>query len=113
MNFRPLLRQLVGFAVVSYSLVVMASVIPFFHRLSSVELVPYYLVVPGYALTTLLSEGQGIAGKAFYSVAWSVALVASVYSLQSVAPQSEGLPIPVIVPALTLVFFTYNRFHRA
>ncbi len=90
----------------------MASVLPAFQRLGSIELAPYYLFVPGYTFSSLVSRNERLIGKAFYSVIWSVALLASVSSLQSVAPQSQGLPLAVVLPILTLIFLSYNHFHR-
>lgn len=113
MNFRPVLNQLIDFIVVAYSFAVMASVIPALHRISGIELVPYYLFIPGFTITRLLSDSQRMVSMAFYSVVWSVVLTVSVSSLQSIAPQSSTLPIAIIVPAVTLVIYVYNHFHSS
>ena len=112
MNLRLIPRQLLDAAIVLYSLVVIAGVAPSFQGLSTIGLVPYYLVVPGYALTSVLSESPGPLGRGFYSVVASLALVASVSSLQSITSGSVSLPLGIVIPVLTLAFFAFGHFHK-
>lgn len=112
MKLKALAQQLLGAAVVLYSLGVMASVTPMFDRVPDATLLPFYLFVPGYAFSSLFAEPQTEVGVLFHSVVWSLILVAAVGSLERVALGAVGIPIALVVPVLTLVFFAWGYLHR-
>ena len=106
-----LFGQFRDLVIVLYSFLVMASSAPSLHELSNISLVPYYLLIPGYTLSGLLSESRGIVASAFNSVIWSLALLAAIISLQSIVPGSGDLPLSLILPLLSLLFFVFGHFH--
>jgi len=106
-----LFGQVRDLVIVLYSFLVLASTAPSLRELSNLLLVPYYLLIPGYALSSLFSESKGIVARAFNSVIWSLAILAAIISLQSIVPGSDDLPLSVIVPFLSLLFFAYGHFH--
>ena len=106
-----LFGQVRDLVVVLYSFWVMASSAPSLHELSNISLVPYYLLIPGYTLSGLLSESRGIVARAFNSIIWSLAILAAIISLQSIVPGSGDLPISLVLPLLSLLFFVFGHFH--
>jgi hypothetical protein len=103
-------EQLRNGGAVIYSLIVMATIIPGFPSVSNLIVIPYYILVPGYFVTTLV-RNTGVLERLFYSIAWSVAILASVYSLKSIGI-IQHLPAELIIPSLTIVLLAYDSFHR-
>ncbi len=110
-NVRNLFGQLIDSVIVIYSLVILASFLPTLRVISDILLVPYYLVIPGYVLSGLIAEDTSITSRAFSSVIWSLALVVSIFSIQTIVPGSRDLPIGLFVSLLTLLFLAYNLLH--
>ena len=102
-------EQLRNAAVVAYSLVVMGTIIPGFPSISNLIVIPYYILVPGYFVTLLL-RNTGIIDRLFFSIAWSVAIFASINALGSIGV-IQFLPVELTVPALTIVLLAYDHFH--
>lgn len=100
--------QLRNAIVVVYSLAVMATIIPGFVRYSDLVTLPYLLFVPGYFVTLLVQRGSTILDMLFFSIAWSVAILLSVYSIASITP-GQFLPIDLIIPVLTLMLLVHNQ----
>jgi len=70
---------------------------------------PYYVFVPGYFVTQLLHKGSGVFEKMFYTIAWSLVVVASFYSLSTLF-QGDLFPINLLVPLLTLALLVYVHY---
>jgi hypothetical protein len=96
----------------AYSAVVMATAVPGFSAIPHTIVVIYYLILPGYAFTLVLRQAQGIAQTAFFSLAWSVTIFGSMYSLTSLSPRFSTVPINGIVPVLTVVLAIYGYYHN-
>lgn len=92
-----------------YSAVVAATAIPGFEHISSIIAIPYYLLVPGYLVTVLLRNNSTVIEGFFYSIAWSLAILTTVYSFQTVSTGFQYLPVPIVVPALAVVLLGYER----
>jgi hypothetical protein len=60
-------------------------------------------------VTLLVRETGTILEKLFYSIAWSLAIVATLISIESIG--YAGLPTSVIIPAITVVLMAYDHFH--
>lgn len=103
-------EQLRNAVAVVYSLVVMATIVPGVPSISNLIVIPYYILVPGYFVTLLL-RNTGIIERLFYSIAWSVAILASVYSLGTIG-DTPYLPIELIIPTLTILLLAYDHFYR-
>lgn len=95
--------------MVLYSVVVMATIIPGFPHIPTPILILYYFVVPGYFVTLLLRETSTILDRVFYTIAWSLAIVATVYAIEQIA--YPDLPTNLAVPAFTVVLLAYDHFH--
>jgi hypothetical protein len=102
------LRNAIGLI---YSVVVIATIIPGFPRITSLVVIPYFLIVPGYFVTRLI-RNEGITARLFYSVVWSITILAAVYSLTSIQ-FIVFLPLQLIIPAFTIVLMTYDYSQRA
>jgi len=96
----PLFDQFRNAAIVAYSIVVVATIIPGVHSIPGVALMPYYLLVPGYCATSLLGKSRGFIESLFFSVSWSLAIIASVVAINSLGLAS--LPLNVVVPVITV-----------
>jgi len=96
-------------AVVLYSVTIMATIIPGFAHIPSPIVIFYYFLVPGYFVTLILRETGTILEKLFYSIAWSLAIIASFVAITSIG--YADLPTSVIIPAITIVLMTYDYFH--
>jgi hypothetical protein len=103
-------QQLRNAVAVIYSVVVMATIIPGFHGVSTLIVIPYFLLVPGY-FVMLLFRYTGILERLFYSVAWSIVILTSVYSLGTIMV-IQDLPLQLVIPALTIILLAYDNFHR-
>ena len=110
-RLEPVIRQLRLAGIVGYSLLVMATVLPEAMRFSNVVVVPYYLFVPGYSVALLLLQRGTVIDRIFYSVAWSMAIFASLYSIETVVSGSAIIPLNVMIPILTMLVFVYDHFH--
>lgn len=102
------LRQIRSGAIVIYSLVVAATIIPGVGVPSIIPIL-YFMFIPGYCIAALLRQTDTILEGLFYSVAWSIAAVASIYSFGSIG--YAFLPIAVVLPALTIIILTYDHLH--
>ena len=96
----PLFDQFRNAAIVAYSILVVATIIPGVPRVLGVLLMPYYLLVPGYCATSLLGKSRGFIEFLFFSVSWSLAIIASVVAINSLGLAS--LPLNVVVPFVTV-----------
>ena len=74
--------------------------------------VPYYLVVPGYCLTLLLKQDEHPIDLAFYSLLWSLAIVSSVFSLDTLLGTLGPLALNPFVPTVTIAVSAFNHYHR-
>jgi hypothetical protein len=96
--------------VVVYSIFVMATVIPeFLPSGSKLIVLPYFLLVPGYYIASLLDSGGKLMDRIFYTFSWSVATYVGVYALSTIVSGSF-LPITLIVPLITIVLLTYEYY---
>ena len=103
--------QLRNAAVVLYSVFIAATSIPEFGRISNALIIPYYLFIPGYFVTLVLRQGGTLLEKLFFSVAWSLAIVASVYSALSLSG-GPALSESILVPLLTVLLMAYDYYRK-
>ncbi|HXW37480.1 MAG TPA: hypothetical protein VEJ36_06240 [Nitrososphaerales archaeon] len=111
MNSPQLIRQLKTAGIFFYSLLVIATAAPGGGNVSAALVVPYYLIVPGYCIALLFRKEGSISDYALSSFAWSVALLASVYSLKRTFPSYYSVPTSIVVPILTLLLLVYDYLH--
>jgi len=95
-----------------YSFAVMATIIPGFHLVPHLLIFPYFLVVPGYFITLLLRNTGSLLERLFYTITWSVALFLSVYSIESILPGNQLLPIELVIPGLTILLLAFDSLRR-
>ena len=107
----PVVRQLRLVAIVEYSLLVMATVLPGAMRFSNVVVIPYCLFVPGYSVALLLLQEGTVIDRIFYSVVWSIVIFASLYSIGTVVPGFAILPLNAVIPILTMIIIVYDHFN--
>jgi hypothetical protein len=103
-------EQVRNAVVVLYSVIITATIIPGFVHVPSPIVIFYYFLVPGYFATLLLRETGTILDGLFYSVAWSLAILAAVVAIESIG--YSDLPTNLIVPAVTIVLLAYDHFHQ-
>lgn len=108
-GIRVALGQLRDALVIAYSVLVVATVVPGFGHVSSAIAIPYYLSAPGYYAARLLRNTPTIIEGLFYSVGWSLAIVASVYSIATLGGSFSYIPISILIPAITVVLLAYGR----
>jgi hypothetical protein len=96
----------IGTAV--YSLLVLATTVPALRIIPHTIIIPYFVIVPGYCMTFLLNRSASIVDRLFYALAWSIALLTAVVSLETF---NAGLPLSVVVPGVTLIVLGYNYLH--
>ena len=104
----PLFDQIRNAAIVAYSILVVATIIPSVHGVPGVVLMPYYLLVPGYCATTLLGKNEGFVELLFFSVCWSLAIIASIIAINSLGLAS--LPLNVTVPVITVLILALMHY---
>ncbi len=112
LRFTRQVGKLVEAGILLLSFAVMATVLPEFHEVPNTVVVLYYVVVPGYCISSVMRSTKTITEGFFFSVVWSIALLASVASFESITPNQAHIPISLIVPAVTVVFLVYGQFHR-
>jgi hypothetical protein len=105
-------EQLRNAVALLYSLIVMASIVPGFALVPHLLLLPYFLFVPGYFVTLLLRNTGSLLEKLFYAVAWSIAILLSAYSVETILPDNTLLPIQLVLPLLTILLLAYDYFRR-
>ena len=96
----PFYEQIRNAVVVVYSLLVMVTVVPSLHNFPAVLLMPYYLLVPGYCATTLSRKNENFIEGLFFSICWSLVVIASVAAINSIGLAS--LPLDVAIPLITI-----------
>ena len=106
------IRHWLTILIIAYSLTVMATILPGFGRIPGLIVFPYYLVVPGYCLTVLLKQDKQPLDLIFYSLVWSLAVVGSVFSVETLFQGSSALPLSATVPALTLALNVFDYYQR-
>ena len=111
MSFRGW-RNVRSALILLYSVVVMANVLPGFNGIPHSVIIPFYLLVPGYVISLVLREDRGIVQTVFFSLVWSVVLVASVQSLAARAPDLYNVPIDGVIPPLTIILTGYAYYHE-
>jgi len=97
--------------VLLYSVTVMATILPGFGRISNALILPYYIIIPGYAFSQILRQTEGNIQTLFYSLIWSVAILVSFFSLATVAPSLSSVPLSGVIPILTIIFTVYSYYH--
>jgi hypothetical protein len=88
----------------------MATILPGFDLISRIILIPYYLLIPGFCVTLLLRQAETIIDALFFSVAWSIAIVASVVSIEGLG--YSQLPINIVIPVLAVVILALVHYRR-
>ena len=97
--------------ILLYSLVVITTILPSVGKISNAVVLPYYVLIPGYAISMVLRQTEGIVQTLFFSVIWSVAILVSISSITTVAPSLSSIPLSGIVPVLTIVLTVYSYYH--
>ena len=98
--------------ILFYSLAMLATVLPRFSAIPHTLILPYYLLVPGYAFALVLRQAEGVTQTFFFSLVWSVVIVTSVYSFLTLAPPGlNGVPLGGVIPAVTMVLTAYGYYH--
>jgi uncharacterized membrane protein len=88
----------------------MVTILPGFGNVSGIILLPYYLLIPGFCVTLLIRQARNIVDGLFFSVAWSLAILASVDSIKGLG--YSALPINVVIPVLTVVILGLVHYRR-
>jgi uncharacterized membrane protein len=104
-------EQLRNAGVVLYSVAVIATIIPGLERVSSAFVIPYYAFVPGYFVALLLNEKGTLLERLFYSVAWSIAIFASLSSFTALTGY-QAPTLSILIPLLTLLLLSYDHYRR-
>ena len=112
LGWREPLRQLLEAAILLYSFAIIATILPESTFVPNTAVVLYYVLVPGYCISSVVRLEETTLGRAFFSVIWSLALLATASSLQSVTRSQGQIPMSLIVPAVAIVFLVYGHFHR-
>src|SRR2546427_825617 len=98
--------------ILLYSGVVLVTTLPGPGRIPNNLLLPYYIFLPGYALTLVLRQADGIIQTLFFSLVWSVVVLGSVYSLTTLAPNLSAIPLSGVIPSLTVILTVYGNYHE-
>ncbi|MDA4123740.1 MAG: hypothetical protein OK456_11225 [Thaumarchaeota archaeon] len=110
--FKTPLRQLVEAAVILGSVLVMSTTLPEASDVPNVVVVLYYVLVPGYCISTAIRFTKTVEDGLFFSVVWSLALLAGVSALQSIYSNQAQVPTSLVVPVIAVLFLVYGHFHR-
>jgi len=94
--------------IAAYSALVFGTTVPSLKLIPHSLIIPYFLIVPGYCITFLLNRSASIVDRLFYSLAWSLALLTAVVSLETF---NSGLPLSIVIPAVTLLVLGFNYVH--
>lgn len=111
-GLRFALGQLRDAFLLAYCAVVAATALPGFGYIPSVIPIPFYLFVPGYLVTVLLRNTSTVIEGFFYSLAWSLAIITAVYSVQTIPTGFQFIPVAVIVPAIAVVLLGCVRLRN-
>ena len=68
--------------------------------------------MPGYFVALLLRQTGTLLERLFYTITWSIAILLSVYSIDTITPGSQSVPINLVIPVLTIILLAYDHFHR-
>ena len=105
----PLHDQVRNATIVAYSILVAITIVPSFHNIPSVILMPYYLLVPGYCVVTLIGKKEPFVERVFFSVCWSLAIIASIVAINSL--KLASLPLNATIP-IVAVFILAVVHHK-
>jgi uncharacterized membrane protein len=105
-------KQLRDAIILVYSIIVIVTIIPGFTFVSNLVFLPYFLLVPGYFVTLLLGNTGSFLERLFYTIAWSVAILLSAYSVETILPGNQLLPINLVIPVLSIVLLVYVRYRK-
>jgi hypothetical protein len=100
------------FVMLAYSVAVMATILPGFGRVSNALILPYFVLIPGYAFSSVLRQTEGTVQTLFYSLVWSVAILVSIFSLATIAPSLSTIPLSAVIPVMTMILAVYSYYHR-
>jgi phosphoglycerol transferase MdoB-like AlkP superfamily enzyme len=103
------LKQVRTGGIFLYSLLVIATALPGVESISSLLVVSYYIIVPGYCITLLFSQERTTAYYLFSSFAWSMAILASIVAIRDIFQPYDSIPINIVVPLLTVVLLSYDH----
>ena len=98
--------------ILLYSFAIMATVIPGFSALPHTVIIPYFIFIPGYVFSLAFRQSEGITQTIFYSLVWSVAALAGVYSVLSLTPRLSTVPLSGVIPTMTIILLAYAFYHR-
>jgi len=98
-------------AIFLYSMLIMATTLPGFDRIPHTIILPYFIILPGYALSMVLRQAEGIVQTFFYSLVWSVVILGSVYSLTTLSSSLSAIPLSALIPVLTVILTAYSYYH--
>ncbi|MDA4117656.1 MAG: hypothetical protein OK455_04855 [Thaumarchaeota archaeon] len=101
-------QQLRYIVCASYSLLVLATTVPALKGIPHTVILPYLVIIPGYCMTFLLNRDASAFDRVFFAIAWNLALITGVVSLETTNP---GLPLSVVIPGVTLAVLGYNYVH--
>ena len=87
----------------------MVTTLPSARDLSSVLVMPYYAIVPGYCLTLLLRETAALTQRIFYSISLSLVILLTFHSLTTLDRPLSVVPVGLAAPIFALVVLGYNR----
>ena len=108
---RLIRQQLATAVVLLYSAIVIATIIPEFGRISNALVIPYYVFVPGYFVAVLLRTTGTVTERLFFTVAWSLTILAAFASLNSIFT-SQVLPLNLLIPVLTVLLLIYTHYRK-
>lgn len=108
----PAIRNGKTLVIVAYSLGVMATILPGFNSFPGWIALPYYLVVPGYCVTILLRQNKHIVDLVFYTFVWSLAVVGSVFAVETLFQSLSSLPLGAAIPVLTMAVAAFDHYFR-
>jgi len=90
----------------------MSTALPGIDRIPHTVILPYFLLLPGYAFSLVLRQADGVVQTIFYSLVWSVAILGSIYSLTTFAPNLGSVTFSGVVPIITIILTVYAYYHR-
>ncbi|MDG6902227.1 MAG: hypothetical protein JRM80_09740 [Nitrososphaerota archaeon] len=93
--------------VVVYSIVALSTILPEGHLVPGILVVPYYLLVPGYCAAVLMKNVDSMLGRLFFSVSWSLAIIAAFAALNGL--RIFQLPLNAAVPIVTVLLLALGH----
>ena len=103
----PSVNLLITVIIVLYSFLVLGTATPLLSSVPALVLILYYLLIPGFSFSLLISESYGIIQRILYSIPLSTAFVLLIFALRHPPLSINYIQFDIVIPIVTLIALAY------